>query len=138
MPIHSISLGYFNDDSHIDIMLLNFNREMKLLINSVYGYWTSIEKYNYSTNTTSLTGGNINIRSTLGDINDDGRIDIVVVNNGQDYQLLLINSVDGTFSDTSLVSLPVCSMDISYPITVGDANGDGHIDIMIDNNNLAN
>lgn len=66
----------------------------------------------------------------FGDVNGDGLIDLVIGNNGEDNQLL-INSGDGTFSDTAANLLGVSMRTMS--IMFGDVNGDGFIDLVIGN-----
>jgi hypothetical protein len=73
-----------------------------------------------------------------GDFNRDGRADIFVAAHGYDTapfsgetNLLLISNADGTYTDRS-ATLPQ-TPDFSHSACVGDINGDGNLDIDVNN-----
>tara|TARA_A100000164_G_C21491701_1_gene578240 strand:- start:358 stop:609 length:252 start_codon:yes stop_codon:yes gene_type:complete len=68
----------------------------------------------------------------LGDLNNDGNIDIVVGNNGQNNQFYLNNVKNLTQHEYGLRST------ITYGISLGDLNGDGYIDIVEANSDSEN
>ncbi|CAF3725702.1 unnamed protein product [Rotaria sordida] len=65
---------------------------------------------------------------TVGNFNDDGHVDIVVVNSGSDNLDVLFNTGNGTFE--TQITYPI-GVD-SYPtyVTAGDINKDNHLDIV--------
>ena len=73
-----------------------------------------------------------------GDFNDDGRPDVFIAAGGYDAPPfpgetngLLISNANGTYTDRS-ATLPQ-TPDFSHSACVGDINGDGHLDIYVDN-----
>ena len=73
-----------------------------------------------------------------GDFNRDGRADIFVAAHGYDTapfsgetNLLLISNGNGTYTDRS-ATLPQ-TPDFTHSATVGDINGDGNLDIFVNN-----
>jgi large repetitive protein len=70
--------------------------------------------------------------ATAADLNGDGRADLVVADFGASSPSVvsvLLGRGDGTFLPA--VAVPVG--DYPYPITIGDFNGDGHLDIVTGN-----
>ncbi len=73
-----------------------------------------------------------------GDFNHDGRQDVFVAAHGYDtspwpgeVNVLLISNANGTYTDRSS-TLPQVP-DFSHSATVGDVDGDGHLDIYVGN-----
>ncbi len=73
-----------------------------------------------------------------GDFNRDGRADVFVAAHGYDTtpfsgetNLLLLSNADGTYTDRS-ATLPQ-TPDFTHSASVGDINGDGNLDIYVNN-----
>ena len=73
----------------------------------------------------------------LGDVDGDGRVDIVVANSNSDYggapNQLLLGSAMGGFEEA--VTLPGGSL-TTTSVALGDIDGDGHLDIVFANNRM--
>jgi hypothetical protein len=70
----------------------------------------------------------------VGDLNGDGRLDLIVCNYGNPFGVLggvsvLLGREDGTFSEPAAYSLP---FDLGCrSVTVADVNGDGLLDVIV-------
>jgi len=63
----------------------------------------------------------------LGDVNGDGKLDLVTANEGSNTVTVLLGNGDGTFA--SAAGSPVAVGSFPYSMTVGDMNGDGKLDV---------
>jgi hypothetical protein len=66
---------------------------------------------------------------TLGDVNGDGRLDIVTANNNSANASVLLGNGDGTFAAQATFA----TGGNPRSVTVGDVNGDGNLDIITAN-----
>lgn len=67
----------------------------------------------------------------LGDVNGDGKLDIVTANNGSNSVAVLLGTGDATF--TQAAGSPVAAGAAPVTATLGDVNGDGKLDIVAGN-----
>jgi hypothetical protein len=127
----SIAVADFNEDDSVDIVVGNWNQDNILLINSGNNdvlFDSPIR----------LPGGDLHSPQSIAtaDINNDGMVDIVVGNYGQDDEIL-INNGGGNFV-LDPIPLPGNSMN-TRSIALADMNKDGTVDIIMgvvtDNNN---
>ena len=65
---------------------------------------------------------------TLGDVNGDGKLDVVAGNYGQTNKVYIGNG-DGTFSS----GIAIGPEDYTFAIGLGDVNGDGKLDVVAGN-----
>src|SRR5207249_4538255 len=63
----------------------------------------------------------------LGDVNGDGKLDLVTANYGANSVTVLLGNRDGTF--TAAAGSPVAVGSCPYSVAVGDVNGDGKLDL---------
>lgn len=79
----------------------------------------------------SAAAGENPVDIVSGDLNEDGRLDIVVANHETDFLTLLIGGAEGLDSGKS----QRLQLDVSphpHAVAVEDMNGDGHLDIVVD------
>ena len=73
------------------------------------------------------TGGISSSALVQGDFNNDGKLDIAVLNGGSNTVAVLTGNGDGTFNQP-LVSAP---FDIGEAVAAGDFNNDGNLDLVV-------
>ncbi len=74
-----------------------------------------------------VVAGNNNISVAIGDLDGDGKLDIVVANSSSSVAVLLNTSTSGNISFATSVNIAVAG--IFGTVTIGDIDGDGKADI---------
>ena len=120
---HSLALGDFNNDNHLDIAVANYGtNNIGILLG--YGNGTFGSQTIYTTLSNSHPSS-----LALGDFNHDDHLDIVVSNNGSGNVGIFLGHGDGSFEAQKIYPLDPHS----HPeyITVGDLNEDNELDVII-------
>lgn len=115
----SFCVGDFNRDGYADLAVLDGN-EVDIYINLHNGSYSSPVSYQVGVNPVFIA---------TRDLNRDGKLDLMVANQGSDDISVLLGNGNGTFKTAT-----------RYPagtrptvLTTGDFNGDGKIDIAVGN-----
>jgi hypothetical protein len=119
----SMDVGDLNGDGKPDIVTCNLAASTaSVLINN--GDGTFKPRVDYTTGT-----GSAPECLRLGDVNGDGRLDILTANAGTNTVGVLLNSGNGTFG------APAAFSTATHPtsIDMGDLNGDGKLDLVTAN-----
>ncbi|RYF12237.1 MAG: hypothetical protein EOO40_01720, partial [Deltaproteobacteria bacterium] len=67
----------------------------------------------------------------IGDVNEDGRPDVVATGDYDGLMWVHLGNGNGTFAPPSQVAIPVSGAYIGAPaVHLGDLNGDGHLDVV--------
>ncbi|GAB3575461.1 hypothetical protein GCM10027345_10770 [Hymenobacter daeguensis] len=84
-------------------------------------------------NGSNLTVGNNPSRVALGDVDNDGDLDLLVANYGNSPIAILLNGGDATGSNTGTFSNGggVVGSSYCYGLALGDIDGDGDLDIIV-------
>ncbi len=117
------AIGDVNGDGRADIVVSSFgNNSVGVLLNAGTGTFPA-------TATTYSTGGSSPTGIALGDVNGDGRLDIVVAHQGGNVVGVLLNSATtpGTFGTAATYTVSRQG----YSPRLGDVNGDGRLDIVV-------
>src|ERR1022692_4130509 len=124
---YQVKIGDFNGDGRMDIAGINwggYDDGLDVFLQTAAGTLAPPVTYH------APHGGNDELDA--GDVNGDGRTDLVVMS-GQTYALpnlsVVLQNADGTLAPSSPYSLG--SNILSHGIAVGDTNGDGRSDIVV-------
>jgi len=123
----AISTGDVNGDGATDIIVTNYNSQtVSVYINTtVYGFLSFAARVDYPT---GVNPAAVN----LADLNHDGRLDMVVVNEGENTVSIFKNtSAGGVLSFATKVDYATGGGPRS--VATGDLDADGDIDIVVGN-----
>ncbi|MEZ5013909.1 MAG: VCBS repeat-containing protein [Chitinophagales bacterium] len=100
------------------------NLSNKFFINNGDGTWTE------SHLKVGINNHGYGLSATVGDINDDGYLDVFVANDYAMYDYIYVNNGDGTFRDESLIATKKTSIN-SMGSDISDFNNDGFLDMLV-------
>ena len=121
-----VALADVNGDGRTDIISANVNtHSVGVLLGQAGGFAPPIIYPTGPVNNPSPYG------LALGDVNGDGRLDIVTANTGTSAVAVLTGRAGGSFATATLY--PFVLGDSPYAVALGDINGDGRPDIVTAN-----
>lgn len=126
-PLRSITAGDFNGDHYLDIVAIGYN--IGVLFGDgtgSFGPWTSIPRSILSAPTSVVTGH----------FNNDGQLDLAVVDRYGDNGEVLLNTGNGRFELSTTFTFASNSQPKSF--AVADFNNDTRLDLAVVNNNKGN
>jgi hypothetical protein len=116
----SATLGDFNGDGKLDIVVSNADGSLSILLNKgkgIYGPATVIP----------AASGTEAANIVTGDFNKDGKLDIALTNYGATAINILLGKGDGTFKAPISTPSPINP----NALAAGDFNGDGKLDLAL-------
>jgi hypothetical protein len=116
----SVAVGDFNGDGKLDLAVSNFGNGFGNTLSVLLGDGAG----NFTLSSFPVTGtGPLSVAT--GDLNGDGKLDLVSANNRDDTASVLLGDGKGNFT---LASSQTTGTE-PYSIAVGDFNGDGRLDL---------
>ncbi|MBN1538183.1 MAG: VCBS repeat-containing protein [Anaerolineales bacterium] len=129
---YSVALGNLDGDGDLDLVVGNYDQANRLYLNN----GTANPFIGVSGNDIS-TDANATLSVVLGDMDEDGDLDLLAGNFSQANRLYLNN---GTADPFNGVSSSVVSADAhaTRSLALGDVDGDGDLDLVTGNNSQVN
>ena len=129
---YSISIGDLDGDGKLDLAVANRNSNTVSVYRNAYTIG-GVDSNSFTNKLDFTTGGNP-FSVSIGDIDGDGKIDLVVANNSSNTVSVLRNtSTSGSISFENKVDFTTGSGPRS--ISMGDIDGDGKMDLTVANEN---
>ncbi len=128
----AVAVGDFNHDGKLDLVIANESATVSVLRGN--GNGTFGPAVYYSVKDAAGNGGSELSSLTVGDFTNDGNLDIVTANDGDNTVSVLKGNGDGTFQQPATTypveNASVLSRTPQTSLATGDLNGDGNLGIV--------
>ena len=122
----ALATNDFNNDGVLDLAVANYDEGTTSILLGA-GDGTFRQRSKLSNGASAKTNG-----IAVGDINRDGRLDLVAVNSGASSLGLFFGQGDGTF--LASMDYPLGSGSMPLGVALGDLDGDGRLDLVVSDN----
>ncbi len=111
---NAIQFGDFNEDGHPDLISISGSfPDFYLYLNDGEGNFDDEEKIQVVVESGEMTAFD------TGDLNQDGHLDVVLLNSHLDSGYFLLGNGDGTFGETQLLPISVGEFEYFRSVTIG-------------------
>jgi hypothetical protein len=125
----SVAIGDFNNDGKADLAVANFSSSsVSIFLNTSTSTFSLATKVDYTTGSGSQS-------VAIGDLNNDGKLDLAVANGSSASVSTLLNTSTSTISFSSKVDYTTGTGPIS--VAIGDLDNDGKLDLAVANGSSA-
>ena len=126
-----VALGDVNGDGKVDLAVTNWNSNTaSVLLNTTA---PAAVTPSFATQVTFTTGTQ-SAGTALGDVNGDGKVDLMVANFGSSTVSVLLNTTSSGATTPSFdTQVPFGTGSGSICVALGDVNGDGKVDLAVSN-----
>jgi len=134
---YDVDAGDVDGDGDIDLVVANDHDDNQLLLNDGRGTFVDATAGRLLTPQQVFPGGynNASYQVDLADIDGDGDLDLLVINDHDIPNRVYTNDGTGTFTDVTATAIPP-AMEWSLSQAVGDFDGDGDVDWFVGNAGL--
>jgi hypothetical protein len=127
---YSVAIGDFNNDTKLDIVVANYGSDnIAILLGYDNGSFAAIMTYSTSRSSSPYS-------VTVGDLNNDMLLDIIVANYASNTLDVLLGDDNGTFA--TMILFPMKYGSHPFSIIVGDFSSDGKMDLAVANSGSDN
>ncbi len=120
------AFGYVNNDDSLDIVTASNG------VNNLYLSNGTSAPYNGVSGSNITSDAHNTVAIGLGDIDNDGDLDVIAINQDQEDRLYLNDGDGSSFTGVNISA----DTDISGNLYLGDFNGDGDLDILVGKDRL--
>lgn len=125
------AFGDYDNDGNMDLYVTNFADAQGAPLQNALFRNDGKGIFENDTKEAGLVVKNYSLGTVFGDLDNDGYLDLYVVNNGEP-NILYRNNGDGTFTDVT-ADAGVGDPGLGSSVALGDINNDGYLDIYVAN-----
>jgi len=123
---NALALGNLDGDGDLDLIVINqADATVSILLGNGDGTFTPAVPATVATGLTPVA-------VAIGDLDNDGNLDLAVLNNGAETVSILLGNGDGTF--TPAVPATVATGNGPNAVAIGNLDNDGNLDLVVLNN----